>query len=137
MIWKLANQHLTMKWWNVSNCITSPHQINKVLTGTSVEVQVHGRRQLKLLNHKETYEMNSPNLLFRFLPSIGVDWIGNVYIRCLQTGLRAELCYRSNSFLGLRGKPRTIKGKIFHSSSFKVLYEVDGHWDRYIYTRIS
>ncbi|KAJ7979418.1 Oxysterol-binding protein [Quillaja saponaria] len=98
--------------------------------GTSVEVQVHGKRQLKLLNHGETYEMNSPQLLIRILPVPGVDWVGNVTIRCPETKLVAELHYRSNSFLGFRGNQRLIKGKIYDSLSSKILYEVDGHWDR-------
>ncbi|OIV97412.1 hypothetical protein TanjilG_16173 [Lupinus angustifolius] len=32
-------------------------------------------------------------------------------------------------FNGLGGNHKVIKGKIFDSSSLKVLYEVDGHWD--------
>ncbi|KAJ7955832.1 Oxysterol-binding protein [Quillaja saponaria] len=97
--------------------------------GTSVEAQVHGKRKLKLLNHGETYEMNSPHLLIRILPVPGVVWVGNVTISCPETGLVAELCYISNSFLGFKGNQRLIKGKIFDSSS-KILYEVDGHWDK-------
>ncbi|XP_061361963.1 oxysterol-binding protein-related protein 4C-like [Gastrolobium bilobum] len=101
--------------------------------GTSVEAQVRGKRQLKLLNHGETYEMNCPHLLFRILPIPGVDWVGPVNIRCLETGLVAELSFRSShSFLGLGGNRKVIKGKIIDSSSLKVLYEVDGHWDRIV-----
>ncbi|XP_057433822.1 oxysterol-binding protein-related protein 4B isoform X2 [Lotus japonicus] len=99
--------------------------------GTSVEAQVHGIRRLKLLNHGETYEMNCPHLLFRILPVPGADWVGTVTIRCLETGLVAELSYRStHSFLGIGGNHKVIKGKIRDPSSLKVLYEVDGHWDR-------
>ncbi|KAJ1433449.1 Oxysterol-binding protein [Sesbania bispinosa] len=99
--------------------------------GTCIEAQVHGKRELKLLNHGETYEMNSPHLLIRILPVPGVDWVGNVNIRCMETGLVAELSYKSSySFLGLGGNRKVIKGKILDSSSSKVLYEVDGHWDR-------
>ena len=99
---------------------------------------MHGKRQLKLLNHGETYEMNCPHLLFRILPVHGVDWVGTVNIRCLETGLVAELSYRSShSFLGVGGNHKVVKGKILDSSSFKVLYEVDGHWDRYYLPCIS
>ncbi|KAK7303927.1 hypothetical protein RJT34_14847 [Clitoria ternatea] len=97
--------------------------------GTSVEAQVHGKRQLKLVNHGETYEMNSPHLLIKILPVPGVDWVGNVNISCIETGLAAELCYMSQSFFGFRGSRRLIKGKIIDSSSLKILYEVNGHWD--------
>lgn len=94
--------------------------------GTSVDAQVLGKRQLKLLNHGETYEMNSPHLLVRILPFPGVAWVGNVNIRCLETGLEAKLSYRSSPVGGNR---KLIKGQIINSSSMKVLYEVHGHWD--------
>ncbi|CAI8589913.1 unnamed protein product [Vicia faba] len=101
--------------------------------GTSVEAQMLGKRELKLLNHGETYEMNCPHLLFRILPIPGADWVGTVDIRCLETGLVAELTYKSShSFLGLGGNHKVIKGKILDSSSLNVLYEIDGHWDRII-----
>ncbi|KAM1302085.1 hypothetical protein ACFX2H_013044 [Malus domestica] len=96
--------------------------------GTSVETEVHGKRQLKLLNHRETYEMNSPKLLIKFLPLPWVDWVGENRIRCHETGLEAELYYGSNSWI--RGNPRTIKGKIFDSTTFELLYEIHGQWDR-------
>ncbi|OAY46706.1 oxysterol-binding protein-related protein 4C [Manihot esculenta] len=95
--------------------------------GTKVEAEVQGIRQLKLLNHGETYVMNSPSLLIRFLPP-GLDWVGKVKIQCQQTGLEAELCYLSNSFLGRRGS-HSIKGRIYHSSSLNTLYEIEGHWN--------
>lgn len=76
--------------------------------------------------------MNSPNLLFKLIPVPGTDWVGNVIIRCLETGLVAELSYTSQSFFGFRGNRRQIKGKIFDSLSMKILYKIDGHWDRYL-----
>lgn len=100
--------------------------------GTSVEAEVLGKRQLKLLKHGETYVMNAPKLSMRFIPGPGADWAGNVRIRCQETGLEAELCYRTNSFLWRRGNHRSIKGKIFESSSMKTLYVIEGHWDRYL-----
>lgn len=98
--------------------------------GASVEAEVHGNRQLRLLKLGENYEMNSPRLLIRFLPVSSADWVGTVRIRCRETGLEAELCYRGSSFLGRRSNYRSIKGKIFESSSSKTIYEIDGHWDR-------
>ncbi|TKY54537.1 Oxysterol-binding protein-related protein 4B [Spatholobus suberectus] len=105
------------------------HSTVPKFTGTSVEAQVHGKRQLKLHNHGETYEMNSPNLLIRMLPVPGNDWVGNVSIRCLETGLVAELNYMSQSFFGFGANRRLIKGKIFDSLSTKILYKIEGHWD--------
>lgn len=101
-----------------------------LLLGASVEAEVHGRRQLKLLNHNETYEMNSPKLCIRFLPVPGADWVGNVKIKCHETGLEAELFYKANPFIALRRNHRAVKGKIYNSSSSKILFEIDGHWDR-------
>lgn len=101
------------------------------VVGASVEAEVHGNRQLRLLKLGENYEMNSPRLLIRFLPVSSADWVGTVRIRCRETGLEAELCYRGSSFLGRRSNYRSIKGKIFESSSSKTIYEIDGHWDRY------
>ncbi|KAJ4709256.1 Oxysterol-binding protein [Melia azedarach] len=98
--------------------------------GASVEAEVHGKKQLKLLNHKETYEMNSPKLCLRFLPVPGADWVGDVRIKCKETGLEAELTYRANSLIGFGRNHRAVRGKIYDSSSSKILYEIDGHWDR-------
>ncbi|KAL2338675.1 hypothetical protein Fmac_013121 [Flemingia macrophylla] len=97
--------------------------------GTSIETKVHGKRQLKLHNHGETYEMNSPNLVIKILPVPGTDWAGNVSIKCLETGLLAELSYISQSFFGFRAGQRLVKGKIFDSLSMKTLYKIEGHWD--------
>ncbi|XP_062164501.1 oxysterol-binding protein-related protein 4B-like isoform X2 [Alnus glutinosa] len=106
------------------------HHPRPKFNGTSVEAEVQGKRQLKLLKRGETYVMNSPKLSIRFFPGPGAQWVGNVRIQCQETGLEAELCYRSNSFLWRKGNHRSIKGKIFESSSLKTLYEIDGHWDR-------
>uniref|UniRef100_A0A6N2KGH4 Uncharacterized protein n=1 Tax=Salix viminalis TaxID=40686 RepID=A0A6N2KGH4_SALVM len=95
--------------------------------GTRVEAEVLGKRQLKLLNHGETYMMNSPKLMIRFLPP-RVDWIGKVKISCQETGFEAELCYITSSLLG-RGGEHRVEGKIYQYSSMKTLYEVEGYWN--------
>ncbi|KAL3533268.1 hypothetical protein ACH5RR_006789 [Cinchona calisaya] len=92
--------------------------------GTHIETEVHGKRQLKLLNREDTYVMNSPKLVIRYLPMIGVDWLGNVTIKCQETGLAAELSYRGNSFLPRQGNYRSIKGKIFMTSSSKLFMKL-------------
>lgn len=99
-------------------------------TGTHIETEVQGKRQLKLLDRKETYTMNSPKLVIRLLPVPRVDWIGTVTICCQETDLEAELSYRGNAFLPRPSIHRSIKGKIFKSSTSKVIYEISGHWDR-------
>ncbi|KAK9060627.1 hypothetical protein SSX86_021333 [Deinandra increscens subsp. villosa] len=98
--------------------------------GTSIETRVLGTRQLRLLNKGETYVMNSPNLVIKFLPVPDVEWLGNVTIRCQETGLEAELCYKGSSFLGRKRNYRSVKGKIVSSPEMKTIYEINGHWDR-------
>nr|KYP57517.1 Oxysterol-binding protein-related protein 5 [Cajanus cajan] len=100
--------------------------------GTSIETKVHGKRQLKLHNHGETYEMNSPSLVIKILPIPRTDWVGNVGVKCLETGLVAELSYISQSFFGFGAGQRLVKGKIFDSLSMKILYKIEGHWDSYL-----
>ncbi|GER36175.1 oxysterol-binding protein [Striga asiatica] len=100
--------------------------------GTHIETEVLGRRELKLVDKNETYVMNSPNLVIRFLPLPGVDWLGNVKVRCQETGLEAELSYRGNSFLPRPSIHRSIKGKIFLSSTLETVYEINGHWDKIV-----
>ncbi|XP_018454333.1 oxysterol-binding protein-related protein 4C isoform X2 [Raphanus sativus] len=100
--------------------------------GAYVDVEVKGKRVVKLLNQKETYEMNQPRLVMTFLPATGAHWAGKIVIKCLETGLEAELQLLSDSFLSrfTGSNKRSIKGKIFESSSGKRLYEIFGHWDR-------
>ncbi|KAL0734974.1 hypothetical protein Bca4012_011184 [Brassica carinata] len=97
-----------------------------------VDVEVKGKRVVKLLNEKETYEMNQPRLVMTFLPVTGAHWAGKIVIKCLETGLEAELQLLSDSFLSrfTGNNKRSIKGKIFEYSSGKRLYELFGHWDR-------
>ncbi|ESQ42678.1 hypothetical protein EUTSA_v10015272mg [Eutrema salsugineum] len=100
--------------------------------GGYVDVEVKGKRVVKLLNQRETYEMNHPKLVMTFLPATGAHWAGKVVIKCLETGLEAELQLLSDSFLSrfTGNNKRSIKGKIFESSSGKRLYDIFGQWDR-------
>ncbi|KAM3394931.1 oxysterol-binding protein-related protein 4B [Capsicum galapagoense] len=102
--------------------------------GTKIETEVHGKKELKLLNRQETYVMNSPMLVIRLLPFPGVDWVGNVTIKCEETDLQADLYYKGSSFLSNRGN-RSIKGKIFVPSTSKTICEINGHWDRTVTTK--
>uniref|UniRef100_A0ACD5Y847 Uncharacterized protein n=1 Tax=Avena sativa TaxID=4498 RepID=A0ACD5Y847_AVESA len=101
--------------------------------GTCIEATVNGKRQVMLPKLNETYEVDCPNLLIRLLPAPSIEWSGTVRVVCKDSGLEAELSYhRSNSFLGMGGDGRCVKGKVFSSSSGseETLYEIDGHWDR-------
>ncbi|KAI3775279.1 hypothetical protein L1987_49850 [Smallanthus sonchifolius] len=98
--------------------------------GTCIETRVLGKRQLKLLNKGESYVMNSPSLVIKFLPVPDVEWLGNVTIKCQETGLEAHLCYKGNSFLGRKGNYRAIRGKIISTPNMTTIYEINGHWDR-------
>ncbi|GAB2224921.1 hypothetical protein Drorol1_Dr00005701 [Drosera rotundifolia] len=99
--------------------------------GATIEVYIDSKRRLSLLDKGETYVMNYPNLVIKLLPVTGTEWVGTVKIKCQESGLEAELCYKSSSILH-KGSKRSIKGKIFHSLSSKALYEVHGHWDRIV-----
>ncbi|XP_022987409.1 oxysterol-binding protein-related protein 4C-like [Cucurbita maxima] len=106
------------------------HQPIAKFYGTSLEVEVSGKRELRLLNHRETYVMNAPNLTFKFLPTPGAEWSGTIRIVCQDSGLEAELRFKGLSFFGFGGNARSIKGKILDRSSSKTLYEINGQWDR-------
>lgn len=97
-----------------------------------MEVEVKGKKVVKLLNQRETYEMNNPKLLMTFLPATGAHWAGKIGIKCPETGLEAELQILSDSFFSrfTGNNKRAIKGKIFETSFRKQLYEIFGHWDR-------
>ncbi|KAF4375204.1 hypothetical protein F8388_010819 [Cannabis sativa] len=64
------------------------HPVPK-FTGTLIEAKMRGQREVKLMNHGETYVMNSPSLLFKFFPP-GVEWGGSDRLICHETGLEAE-----------------------------------------------
>ncbi|XP_050215936.1 oxysterol-binding protein-related protein 4B-like [Mercurialis annua] len=96
--------------------------------GTKVEAEIRGKRELKLHKHGEKYVMNSPNLRIKLLPP-GHDWVGNVKIKCEESGLEAELCFLTSSLFG-RKASHSINGRIYRSSSFNTtLYEIHGHWN--------
>ncbi|XP_056859195.1 oxysterol-binding protein-related protein 4B-like isoform X1 [Raphanus sativus] len=100
--------------------------------GAYVDVEVKGRRIMNLLNRKETYEMDQPRLVVRFLPAPGAHWTGKIKIKCPETDLEAELHLISDSLIErFKGNNnRSIKGKISQTSSGDKLYDISGHWDR-------
>ncbi|GAB2224923.1 hypothetical protein Drorol1_Dr00005703 [Drosera rotundifolia] len=100
--------------------------------GTTIETEVQGKRRLYLAGRGESYVMNSPNLSIKLFPVPSVEWVGKVGIKCPESGLEAEICYKGSSFLSLGGGKKTVTGKIFDSSVSKTLYEIDGRWDRTI-----
>ncbi|KAL2928841.1 Oxysterol-binding protein-related protein 4B, partial [Bienertia sinuspersici] len=103
--------------------------------GTVVDGKIHGERRLNLLQKGENYVMHSPTIQYRLLPKPGVALVGNVNIKCQETGLEAELSFKSGSILGFGGEIGTIKGKIIDSSSLKKLYDIHGRWDRTVYIK--
>ena len=96
---------------------------------------MRGKRQLKLLSRGETYEMNAPNLLIRFLPIPGVDWAGILEMLesdAQRMALKLSYAMEPSLFFGLRGSHRSVKGKIYETSTRRALFELNGHWDRYL-----
>ncbi|XP_049931769.1 oxysterol-binding protein-related protein 4C-like isoform X1 [Nymphaea colorata] len=100
-------------------------------TGAAVEGVIQGYRQIRLQNYGENYVMGCPKLVIRFLPIPLVEWVGNVTVRCTESGLEAILTYKGQSILGFGGN-RVIKGKVFDSLTKTTLYELDGHWDKVV-----
>ncbi|XP_024005212.1 oxysterol-binding protein-related protein 4B isoform X1 [Eutrema salsugineum] len=100
--------------------------------GAYVEIEVKGKRVMKLRRRKETYDMTQPRLVIRLLPVPRADWAGKIKIKCPETDLEAELHLISDSFIErLKGNNnRSIKGKISQSSSGNKLYDIFGQWDR-------
>eukprot|EP01018_Ginkgo_biloba_P027155 Gb_21513 [translate_table: standard] len=113
-------QKLELNWWQ---------QPVPWFYGRSVEVTVQGKRELKLREFDETYEMNCPKLCIRFFPSPSAEWVGDVLIHCKQSGLKANISYKGKSLFGLKGSSTRITGKI---SSVQDLYELEGNWDQAI-----
>ncbi|GLJ25058.1 hypothetical protein SUGI_0479480 [Cryptomeria japonica] len=115
------SQKLELNWW---------HYPQPQFYGKSIEVKVHGKRELTLLEFGETYEMNCPQLRINLFPFPTIEWIGNVEIQCRQTGLKANLSYKGKSFFGLKGPNTKICGSIGrYFSPQDVLYELHGVWD--------
>ncbi|CAK9325819.1 unnamed protein product [Citrullus colocynthis] len=108
------------------------HHLSPKYRGTSVETEMCGKREVKLLNHGETYVMNCPSLVFKFIPTKAFEWSGKVKIQCQETALTAEISYKGLSFLGRKSNSRSINGNIFPQSSLstKNLGDIDGQWDR-------
>ncbi|CAH2077937.1 unnamed protein product [Thlaspi arvense] len=100
--------------------------------GAYLECDIKGKRVLKLLNRKETYEMGHLKLITRLLPVPVAYWAGKTKIKCPETDLEAELHSISDSLIGrFKGSSnRSVKGKISESSSGDKLYDIFGHWDR-------
>ncbi|GAA0174054.1 transfer/carrier protein [Lithospermum erythrorhizon] len=71
-----------------------------------------------------------PTIVIRLLPLPSTDWFGNVTISCQESGIRAELCYRGNSFLRRQSVHRAVRGKIYMPLPSKDVFEISGYWDR-------
>ncbi|KAG9135657.1 hypothetical protein Leryth_002393 [Lithospermum erythrorhizon] len=100
--------------------------------GTHIAIEFEGTRKLKLHSKNETYIMNMPTIVIRLLPLPSTDWFGNVTISCQESGIRAELCYRGNSFLRRQSVHRAVRGKIYMPLPSKDVFEISGYWDRHI-----
>ncbi|CAA7060300.1 unnamed protein product [Microthlaspi erraticum] len=126
----VAALHSTHEKENID--VTWVHYFSSKFRGAYVDVELKGKKVLKLLNRQETYNMDQPRLTVRFLPSPGIHLAGKVKIKCSETNLEAELHVNSDSYIERLGSNnnRSIKGKIIESSSGNQLYDIFGHWDR-------
>ncbi|CAA6675682.1 unnamed protein product [Spirodela intermedia] len=109
-----AEQEVELLWWQ---------ELVPRFTGTGIETQIQGKREVKLRSFGESYEMDAPSLVIKFLPVPSSE----------ETRLEADLCYyRSHLFLGFGSSSRAVKGKIFHSKTLMTIYDVYGCWDRQV-----
>ncbi|KAL9675055.1 hypothetical protein QQ045_003255 [Rhodiola kirilowii] len=120
--------HATDEKANVE-VIICEHQVPKFY-GTSIEVEAKGTWILNLLNHAESYVLNSPKLSIKFLPVPLVEWVGTIRVQCADSGLEAEFTFKGSSIFSRKQNQKMIKGRIFESSSLKTIFEINGHWDR-------
>lgn len=102
------------------------------IVGNGVEITILGQRQLKLTEHHETYETSSPKLFIRFFPMPANEWLGNTTVRCIESGLEASVSFKGRGFFGFRGSSNRVSGKIWEISTKRVLYELNGSWDKWV-----
>ena len=97
-----------------------------------MEVAIHGKRNLWLDSHKESYEMTSPKLCIRLFPIPGNEWVGNTIVKCNTSGYEATLTFKPKPFLGLRGDLGHLTGQIWDRARNQLLYELNGQWNKYV-----
>eukprot|EP00271_Cylindrocystis_brebissonii_P012697 TRINITY_DN3178_c0_g1_i2.p1 TRINITY_DN3178_c0_g1~~TRINITY_DN3178_c0_g1_i2.p1 ORF type:complete len:589 (-),score=124.07 TRINITY_DN3178_c0_g1_i2:1103-2869(-) len=114
-------QKLTLTWW---------HAPTPKYYGSWMEAEVRGRRTLELGEHGEVYVSTSPSISFRFFPIVGTEWVGSTTIKCEKTGLEAVVEYKPRAFFGLSGAENRVGGKVFETATKKVLYTLEGCWDK-------
>lgn len=114
-------RNLRLMWW---------HKPVPRFVGNGVEVAINGRRLLHLDAHGETFELTSPNLSFRFLPTPVTQWVGTTTIKCEQSGLEAVLEFKARGVFGFADAANRVEGHIFSSKTGKKLLTFKGHWDK-------
>ncbi|CAM6046000.1 unnamed protein product [Sphagnum compactum] len=118
-----GSKKLQLLWWH--------HAVPR-FCGNGVEITILGQRQLKLTEHHETYETSSPKLFIRFFPMPANEWLGNTTVRCIKSGLEASVSFKGRGFFGFRGSSNRVSGKIWEISTKRVLYELNGSWDKVV-----
>lgn len=110
------------------------HQAAPKFTGSSVDVAIKGRRRLFLDAHGEVYELDSPNLSFRLLPTPAAQWIGHTTVVCTASGLAATVHFKGKSAFGW-GKGQGVSGKVVKLGPDggvkrgEEILSIEGHWD--------
>eukprot|EP00897_Mesotaenium_endlicherianum_P006019 jgi/Mesen1/5445/ME000271S04464 len=97
--------------------------------GAWLKAEMKGKRLLFLDSYDETYELQVPSLLFRFLPSPRADWEGNVTVKCEKSGYEAQVCYKTKPWFK-PGPHKRIEGEIYRIGTKEKLIKFHGHWDK-------
>jgi hypothetical protein len=80
----------------------------------------------------ESYEFNFPDLYGRgiLVGTLLTEIVGSVRIRCLQTGVTAQIQFHPKPFL--RGRYNCISGEIWEAGSESPVVTFDGRWSAYM-----
>lgn len=110
------------------------HQAAPRFTGSAVEVAIKGRRRLFLDAHGEVYELDSPSLGFRLLPTPLAQWTGHTRVVCEASGLVALVHFKAKGSFGW-GKGQGVSGKVGKLGpdggikKGEEMLNIDGQWD--------
>ncbi|GAQ84545.1 hypothetical protein KFL_001940020 [Klebsormidium nitens] len=118
------------------------HQAAPRFTGSAVEVAIRGRRRLFLDAHGEVYELDSPNLSFRLLPTPLAQWTGHTRVVCEASGLVALVHFRAKGAFGW-GKGQGVSGKVGRLGADGGIKKggemltIEGHWDGLVHYSVK
>jgi len=90
-----------------------------------------GNARLNLVNLDELYHVTFPNYFAHnlLMGTIRTEVGGESVVVCEKSGLRADLEWHQKPMMWGADEIARVTVKVSESSTKKVLYEIDGHWD--------